>query len=410
MEPVTQASALIASPIGVMACLAGIAAFFFWLARVTGWTLFKYLIPLIWIYAVPMVLSSTGVLPSSSPAYDLLGDYGLPVVIVLLLLAVDLKAAVRVMGRGIGVMLLGTLGVVVGAPVGYLVVHRWLAPEAWTGFGALSGSWIGGTGNLFAAAEALGAPAEMAGLAVLADSLIYIVWLPVLLASKSFADRFNRWARVPPERLARLEEIDADAAGPGEPPAIRHLLYLGAIGLGGTWLATSLAAALPELTLPALSLAGAHIPAEVVVSTGTWRILLVTTIGIALSFTGAGKIPGSHNLAMALLYVFITRMGAAASIEAFAEQALPFVAGAAIWIVIHGLFCLAGARLLRVDVHSVAIASAANIGGAASAPVVAAHHRENLVPASILMALVGYALGNYLAVLTGHLCRIVGAL
>jgi uncharacterized membrane protein len=180
MEPVTQASALIASPIGVMACLAGIAAFFFWLARVTGWTLFKYLIPLIWIYAVPMVLSSTGVLPSSSPAYDLLGDYGLPVVIVLLLLAVDLKAAVRVMGRGIGVMLLGTLGVVVGAPVGYLVVHRWLAPEAWTGFGALSGSWIGGTGNLFAAAEALGAPAEMAGLAVLADSLIYIVWLPVL--------------------------------------------------------------------------------------------------------------------------------------------------------------------------------------------------------------------------------------
>jgi uncharacterized membrane protein len=111
---------------------------------------------------------------------------------------------------------------------------------------------------------------------------------------------------------------------------------------------------------------------------------------------------------MALLYVFVARMGASASLEAFAEQAVPFVLGAAIWIVVHGLFCLASARLLHVDIHSVAIASAANIGGAASAPVVAAHHRENLVPASILMALIGYALGNYLAILTGRLAQLVG--
>lgn len=410
METAAEATALISSPIAVMAVLAGTAAFFFWLARVTGWALFKYLIPLIWIYAVPMVLSNTGVLPARSPAYDLLGEYGLPVVIVMLLLSVDVAAAIRVMGRGVGVMLLGTLGVVVGAPVGYFVVHRWLAPEAWTGFGALSGSWIGGTGNLFAAAEALGAPPEMAGLAVLADSAIYVVWLPLLLGSRSIAERFNRWARVPPERLERLEEIEAEAVGGTEPPSIPQLLYLAAIALGATWAAIWLAAVLPEVSLPEFTLGGAVIPEAVVISGGTWRILLVTTIGIALSFTGAKRLPGSHNLAMALLYVFVARMGASASLEAFAEQALPFVLGAAIWIVVHGLFCLAGARLLHVDIHSVAIASAANIGGAASAPVVAAHHRENLVPASILMALIGYALGNYLAILTGHLCRLVGAL
>lgn len=410
MDDAAEAAALISSPIAVMATLAGVAALFFWLARATGWRLFKVLIPLVWIYAVPMVLSNTGVLPGRSPAYDLLGEYGLPVVIVLLLLSVDVGAAVRVMGRGIGVMLLGTLGVVIGAPVGYLVVHRWLAPEAWTGFGALSGSWIGGSGNLFAVAEALGAPAEMAGLAVLADTVIYVVWLPVLLGSKSFADRFNRWTKVPPERLARLAEVEAEEVGGGAPPSIAQLLYLGAIALGATWAAIRLAALLPEVTLPELALFGAVIPAEVVISGGTWRILLVTTAGIALSFTGARRLPGSHNLAMALLYVFVARMGAAASLEAFADQALPFVLGAAIWIAVHGLFCVAGAKLLRVDIHSVAIASAANIGGAASAPVVAAHHRENLVPASILMALIGYALGNYLGIVTGHLCRLVGAL
>jgi uncharacterized membrane protein len=97
-------------------------------------------------------------------------------------------------------------------------------------------------------------------------------------------------------------------------------------------------------------------------------------------------------------------MGARASVAGLAEAPM-FVAGAFIWIFIHGLFCLAGAWLFRVDVHSVAIASAANIGAAASAPIVAAHHRPNLVPASILMALLGYAMGNYLAPLTGHLAR-----
>lgn len=79
-----------------------------------------------------------------------------------------------------------------------------------------------------------------------------------------------------------------------------------------------------------------------------------------------------------------------------------------VWIAIHGLFILAGAWLFRVDVHTVAIASAANIGGAASAPIVAAHHRQTLVPASILMALIGYALGNYLAILTGRIGQLIG--
>jgi uncharacterized membrane protein len=109
---------------------------------------------------------------------------------------------------------------------------------------------------------------------------------------------------------------------------------------------------------------------------------------------------------MGLLYVFVARMGAVASLSGLA-QAPAFLLGAAIWISVHGVFCLAGAWLFRVDVHSAAIASAANIGGAASAPVVAAFHRESLVPASILMALLGYALGNYLGWLTGQLCRLV---
>ena len=106
----------------------------------------------------------------------------------------------------------------------------------------------------------------------------------------------------------------------------------------------------------------------------------------------------------AMIYVFVAGMGARATVDGFA-QAPAFLLGAFIWIFIHGAFCLAGAKLFRVDVHSAAIASAANIGAAASAPIVAAFHRPSLVPVSILMALIGYALGNYLAPLAAHLAR-----
>ena len=121
------------------------------------------------------------------------------------------------------------------------------------------------------------------------------------------------------------------------------------------------------------------------------------------------RIPGSHDVAMAFVYLFVARMGAVADLTGVAGQAVPFLVGALIWIFIHGGFCLLGAKLFRVDVHTVAIASAANIGGAASAPIVAAHHKESLVPASILMALIGYAVGNYAAYLTAVLCRIAAA-
>ena len=130
-------------------------------------------------------------------------------------------------------------------------------------------------------------------------------------------------------------------------------------------------------------------------------------MGITLSFTRARALPGSHEVAMAIVYVFVASMGARASLAGL-DQAPAFLLGAFIWIFIHGAFRLAGAYVLRVDVHTVAIASAANVGGAASAPVVAAAHREKLVPVSILMALIGYAIGNYAATLTAGLCHWVG--
>ena len=127
-------------------------------------------------------------------------------------------------------------------------------------------------------------------------------------------------------------------------------------------------------------------------------------MGLVLSLTPARRIPASHELAMALLYVFVARTGAKADVSNLTSAAGWFILACYIWIGVHGAFCVLGAYLLRVDVHSTAIASAANIGGAASAPVVASHHNKKLESVSILMALLGYAIGTPAALFAAWLC------
>ena len=397
-----QSAALISSPAGVLAVLCIVAAFFFLVAQITEAKLFNYIPPLLFIYATPVFLNNLDVIPSSSPVYSGLSAYVLPAFIVLMLIKVDIPAVVRIMGKGVLVMLMGTAGVMVGAVVAYVVVHGWLAPDAWKGYGALAGSWIGGTANMAATAEMLGTSEELFGLAVIADNVIYIVWLPLLLMSRDFADRFNKWARVPDDRIASMDAAAALHVEEDQAPTMPQYLYLAAVVIGVTWVGHALAPLLAEWlasTSPAL---------QTLFSESTVRILLVTTIALVLAGTAVGRLPNSTAIGTALVYVFVAGMGARASVAGLAD-APAFVAGAFIWIAIHGLFCLAGAWIFRVDVHSVAIASAANIGAAASAPIVAAHHRPSLVPVSILMALLGYAMGNYLAPYAGRLaCAAAG--
>ena len=180
----------ISSPAGVLAMLSGVCAFFYWLEKATWWRLFQYLPPVVFIYLVPIILANRHILPTKSPVYDAIQNLLLPMMLTLLLVNVNVKGAFRVMGRGIGVMLFGSLGIMVGAVVGLLAVRHWLGPGAWKAYGSLSASWTGGTGNLAAVSKMLDASGAETGLAVLADSVMYSLWIPVLLASKRFADSF----------------------------------------------------------------------------------------------------------------------------------------------------------------------------------------------------------------------------
>ncbi len=394
---------LITSPIGVLAVLCAVAAFFFLVAQVTDAKLFHYLPPLLFIYATPVFLSNLKiaghtVIPSSSTIYTGLSKFALPVFIVLMLIKVNVPAVVKVMGKGVLVMLMGTAGVMVGGVVSYIIVHGWLPEDSWRAFGALAGSWIGGTANMLATKEMLEATDAQLGLAVIADNVVYIVWLPLLLMSRDFADKFNAWARVPEERLAAMDAAAEMHVEEDHAPTMPQYLFLAAVIIGVTAIGHALA---PPI---AAWIADTSATLANIFSETTTRILLVTTIALGLSATRVSELPNSTAIGTALVYVFVAGMGARAEISELGAAPM-FVLGAFIWIFIHGLFMLAGAWIFRVDVHSVAIASAANIGAAASAPIVAAHHRPNLVPASILLALLGYAMGNYLAPATGYLAR-----
>ncbi|MBA3482630.1 MAG: DUF819 family protein [Pirellulales bacterium] len=418
--------ALISSEAGVLAVLTGICAFFFWLEKATRWRLFQYVPPLVFIYLTPVLLSNTGVLvqwmgvdreapsspaagvvamtpagviPTSSPAYDAIKAFALPMMLVLMLLNVDVGRAVRLVGRGVGVMLFGSVGVIVGAALGTLAVRQWLEPNAWKAYGALAGSWVGGTGNLAAVSEALDASGTEVGLAVLADTLLLLLWVPVMLASKRIAAPFARFARVDEDRVAAMDA--AILADEREAPSATYqeYLYLLFAAFAVTAVSQFITQSITEFLTARKFVWPVHF------SESTCRILLVTTIGIALSFTPLRRIVASRHLGMALVFLFMAQTGATANLAMAAEQAAPFLGGALICIATHGAFCLLGARLLRVDIHTAAIASAANIGGIATASCVAAHHKESLMPAAILLALLGYALGNYAGLMTAALCR-----
>jgi uncharacterized membrane protein len=401
---------MIESPIGVMAMLVAVVSFWFWLEKISNWKIFNFLPPLIWIYATPVVLSNTGLIPFENAAYDFLRHYGLPVFICLMLIKVDVLGAVRIMGKGVFVMLIGSVGVVLGGFLAYTLGQAITTPEgfplqfplpedSWKAFGTLSGSWIGGTGNMTAAHAALEGTGEHMTMAAAADQMVYLVWLPLLLGSKAFADRFNRWMRVPADRIAMMDKAAADFDHSESAPDMIHLLYLALLALGITWISLGLSEVLPPVVIGGATVIGAS----------TWLILLVTTLALIASTTPARKLPAAQPIAMAIIYVYVARIGATMDLSSASLETMgAFIAMAYVWIMIHGAFILFGAWLFRVDVHTLAIASAANIGGAASAPIVAAHHRESLVPAAILMAMIGYALGNYLAILTGRLGQLLG--
>jgi uncharacterized membrane protein len=378
--------------VGVMAVITMIPVFFLWLERKTRWKVFDYLPAIIWIFLTPIFLSNLRVIPIESPIYETFKSFAVPLFIVLMLLDINIRQSMKVAWRGAGVLVLGSLGIVFGAAVSFFLFREGLPPETWRGYGALAGSWIGGTGNLAAVAESLQTPSEMVGMVVIVDNFVYLVYFPIILMSKRWFGWFNKWSGVSQAEIDHITQSVAEVEKKKHEVHFKDLITIIGWAFVAMLAATALASYIPEL--------------PPVLTQGTWTILLVTTFGIALSATPLKDVPGTEPVAMAFVYIYMTMIGAQADLSNIGG-AQWFLAAGFICVGFHLVVVFLSARLFRVDVSMAATASVAAVGGAASAPVAAGYHREELVPISIMLALIGYALGNYLGVLTAWLCQLM---
>ena len=375
--------------VGVMAVILMIPVFFLWLEKKTQWKVFHFLPAIIWIFLTPILLSNLGVIPRSTPIYTTFRSFAVPLFIVLMLLDTNIRDLLKVW-RGAVVMVVGSFGIVIGAAVAFFALRSGLPADAWSGFGALAGSWIGGTGNLAAVAESLSTPDEFVGVVVVVDNFVYLAYFPIILTSRHWAGWFNRFTQVSQEEIDRITDISVERK-------VHEVNFGQILTLLGTGFAVILAANFLARWLP-------EVPP--VLTEKTWAMLLVTTIAVALSSTPLKKVPGTAPLSMTFVYIYMTMIGASADLRELAGAGAQwFLIAGFVCIAVHFLIIVLGARLLRVDVSMAAVASVAAVGGMASAPIAAAFHRKELVPVAILLALFGYFLGNFLGVLTAQLCQ-----
>lgn len=368
--------------------LAGTLAAIYALARLPRFKgFFEILPPILWAYMVPMVSTSLGILPAASPAYDWITRYVLLVALLLLMMTVDVPALLR-LGRPATIMMLaGTAGIVVGGPVALATFGRWLPPDAWKGLAALSGSWIGGTAQLVAVAESVNTPDAMLGPIIVVDTVVGYGWMAILLFLSGWQARFDRWNRAD-TRL--IEETNTALAEKYE--SIRRPLTVGdaaiilGIGFVGAYLTVQLGDGLPELGNPKI------------ISHTTWAVIAITLVGIGLSFTRVADLEGAgaSRLGTLALYVLVTAIGARGDLAAILDAPL-YLATGVLWLAIHVTILIAVARWIRAPLFFLATGSMANIGGAASAPVVASVYHPAMAPLGVLMAVAGYVIGIYAA-------------
>ncbi|SIP93849.1 DUF819 family protein [Solilutibacter tolerans] len=413
IDPTAPNTAMITNDASVLGLLAVILALVFWTSsREKGaWAKFYTYVPaLLLCYFIPALLNSLGIINgSASKLYPVARDYLLPTSLVLLCLAIDLGAILRLGPKAVIMFLTGTAGVMLGALVAFLamgVIHpETVAGDTWRGMTTVAGSWIGGGANQAAMKEVFEVPDNLFGQFVAVDVLVANVWMAILLFMAGRAQSFDRWTRADTSAIEDMKQrIEAYQAQHARNPSLTDIMVILGVGLGATGLSHLFADPLvawiktlpPEWKLADYSLTSGFF----------WIVVFATTIGLILSFTRARTLEGAgaSKIGSAMLYILVATIGMQMDLRALLERPWLFVMGL-IWIAVHAGLLLAVAKLIRAPLFFMAVGSQANIGGAASAPVVASAFHPSLAPVGVLLAVLGYALGTYCAYITGLLLR-----
>ncbi len=415
MTPPVPNAPLLTNDATVMGLLAITLGLVFWTAsRPSGfWHRFYTYVPaLLMCYLLPAVYNSIGLIDgNASGLYPMARDYLLPSALVLLCIAIDMGAILRLGPKAVIMFLTGTVGVMLGALVAFMAMGvinpETVAGETWRGMTTVAGSWIGGGANQAAMKEVFEVEATMFGQFIAVDVLVANVWMAVLLFLAARSEAFDRWTRADTSAIDDLKRrIETYQAEHSRTPTLTDLMVILAVGLGATGFAHFLA---DPLVAWIRSLPAEWRLADYSLDSGFfWIVVFATTIGLALSFTRARQLEGAgaSRVGSAMLYVLVATIGMHMDLGALLDRPWLFLLGL-IWISVHAALMLGMAKLIRAPLFFMAVGSQANIGGAASAPVVASAFHPALAPVGVLLAVLGYALGTYFAYMTGLLLRMM---
>lgn len=394
----------------LLGILMTILALIFYAASLPGrnWQRFFSVIPpLLLCYFIPGVLNSLGLINGTgSQLYPVVSRYFLPACLVLFTIGMDWRSLARLGPQALIAMLAGTIGVMVGGPVALWLVGlaspatvAGEGPDAvWRGLGTIAGSWIGGGANQTALKEVFQPSPRLFSQVVAVDVLIAEMWMAVLIFGAGISLRLDNLLKADSRKIEQVKiQLESDHLDNQRIPAVKDFIFLAAVGFG----ATGLAHWLSEIITPYLSENYPFLSKYSLTSSFFWVISLATLIGIILSLSPLRKLEhaGASKLGTVFLYILVATIGMQMDLGAVSENPGLFAIGL-LWITIHALILIIVCRIFKIPFFFLAVGSQANIGGSASASVVAASFHSSLASVGVLLAILGYAIGTYCGYLT----------
>jgi len=375
------------------------------------WVRFYKVVPsLLLCYFVPGLLNTFGLISGeASGLYRMASRYLLPASLVLFTLSIDFKAILKLGPKALIMFLSGTLGVMLGGPLALLIVSFFApdlmsgtgADEVWRGLATIAGSWIGGGANQAAMLEVFGASPILFSQMIAVDVIAANIWMAVLLYGAANPDKIDRFFQADNTAIRDLKDkVERYRASISKIPTLADTMKILGLGFGVTGLAHFLA----NIIAPWIAENYPDLDQYSLDSTFFWIVVLATTGGLIASFTRARNLEGvgASRLGGVLLYVLVATIGMQMDLTAIFNNPTLFMVGL-LWIFIHAALMVLLAYLIKAPFFFVAVGSQANIGGAASAPIVASAFHPALAPVGVLLAVLGYAVGTY----GGYLCGLM---
>jgi len=412
-----ESHALITNDAVVLGLLMALLAFVFRTSSSDNPSLKKFygIVPMLLLcYFLPSLLNTFNIVDGEhSRLYFVASRYLLPACLILLTLSVDLKEIAHLGYKPVVMFLAGTVGIILGGPLAILLVSTFnpelvggAGPEAvWRGMATVAGSWIGGGANQAAMYEVFSPSNTLFGIMITVDIIVAEIWMAFLLIGIGKKDAIDRFFKADSSSVDHLQmKMEAFGKSIARNPTTTDLMVM----LGIAFAATAVSHFLADNIAPFIQENAPNLARFSLTSTFFWLIVIATAIGVTLSFTKAREYEGAgaSKIGTVFIFVLVATIGMKMDIRSLADYPGLFMVGG-IWMLIHILILVIVGKFIRAPYFFLAVGSKANIGGAASAPVLAAAFHPALAPVGVLLAVLGYVLGTYGAWLCGLLMQTV---